>query len=152
MTNDNKINWICKNFSDLSNEELYKILQLRSAVFVVEQNSVYLDCDDKDQHSYHLMGWHQDNLVAYARLIPPGIAYNEASIGRVVTASASRGKNIGRELMDLSIKYVRQLFNEQRITIGAQLYLKKFYESLGFIETGDVYMEDGIEHIKMNLP
>ena len=151
MTNDDKINWICKNFSDLSNEELYKILQLRSAVFVVEQNSVYLDCDDKDQHSYHLMGWHQDNLVAYARLIPPGIAYNEASIGRVVTASASRGKNIGRQLMDLSIKYVRQLFNEQRITIGAQLYLKNFYRSLGFVEAGDVYLEDTIEHIKMHL-
>jgi len=151
MTNDDKINWICKNFSDLSNEELYKILQLRSAVFVVEQNSVYLDCDGKDQHSYHLMGWHQDNLVAYARLIPPGIAYNEASIGRVVTASASRGKNIGRELMDLSIKYVRQLFNEQRITIGAQLYLKNFYRSLGFVEAGDVYLEDTIEHIKMHL-
>lgn len=129
MTNDHlKINWICKSFTDLTNEELYKILQLRSAVFVVEQNSVYQDCDNKDQHSYHLMGWQKDNLIAYSRLIPPGVAYHEASIGRVVTAATARGKKIGRELMNLSIKYVYQLFGEQRVTIVAQLHLKNFLQ------------------------
>jgi ElaA protein len=152
MTDDYlKITWRYKNFSNLTTEELYKILQLRNAVFVVEQNSVYQDCDDKDQHSYHFMGWQQDVLVAYCRLIPPGIAFKEASIGRVVTAPMARGKNIGRELMTHSIKYIPELFGEHSITIGAQLYLKNFYESLGFIKTSDVYLEDGIEHIRMHL-
>jgi ElaA protein len=152
MTNDHlKITWSCKRFSDLTNEELYIILQLRNAVFVVEQNCPYQDCDDKDQHCYHLMGWQQAILVAYCRLIPPGIAVKEASIGRVVTASIVRGKNIGKELMMHSIKYIYELFDEHSVTIGAQLYLKNFYESFGFIKTGDIYLEDGIEHIKMHL-
>lgn len=151
MAND-QINWSCKSFTELTNEELYKILQLRSAVFVVEQNSVYQDCDDKDQHSYHLMGWQKEILVAYSRLIPPGMTYKNASIGRVITTATLRGKNIGRELVKLSIKHISELFNEHSITIGAQLYLKNFYESLGFIEAGDVYLEDGIKHIKMHLP
>jgi len=146
------IRWSCKSFTELTNEELYKILQLRNSVFVVEQNCPYQDCDDRDQHCHHLMGWQQGVLVAYSRLIPPGIAYKEPSIGRVVTALMARGKNIGRELMELSIKYIPELFGEHSVTIGAQLYLKKFYETLGFIKTGDIYLEDGIEHIKMCLP
>ena len=144
------MNWYVKQFDELLPHELYAILQLRSAVFVVEQNSIYQDCDDKDQHSYHLMGWQKEILVAYSRLIPPGVAYKNASIGRVVTNAAFRSKNIGRELMVLSIKKISELFNEDSITIGAQLYLKNFYASLGFIETGDAYLEDGIEHIKMH--
>lgn len=151
MAND-QINWSCKSFTELTNEELYKILQLRNAVFVVEQNSVYQDCDDKDQHSYHVMGWQKEILVAYSRLIPPGMTYKNASIGRVITTATSRGKNIGRELMIRSIKKVSELFNERSVTIGAQLYLKNFYKSLGFTEAGDVYLEDGIRHIKMHLP
>ena len=151
MAND-QINWSCKSFTELTSEELYKILQLRSAVFVVEQNSVYQDCDDKDQHSYHLMGWQKEILIAYSRLIPPGMTYKNASIGRVITTATSRGKNIGRELMIRSIKKVSELFNERSVTIGAQLYLKNFYKSLGFTEAGDVYLEDGIKHIKMHLP
>ena len=146
------ITWSCKSFTELTNEELYKILQLRNAVFVVEQDCAYQDCDDKDQHCFHVMGWQQDALVAYCRLIPPGIAYKEPSIGRVVTASMVRGKNIGRELMELSVKSIPELFGVHSVTIGAQLYLKNFYASLGFIKTGDVYLEDGIEHIKMCLP
>ena len=147
---DLQIKWVCKSFTDLDSDELYKILQLRNAVFVVEQNSVYQDCDDKDQYSYHLMGWKNENLVAYSRLIPPGIAFDAASIGRVVTATAVRRQKIGRELMELSIKYIFQLFGEHPITIGAQLYLRNFYKSMGFIEIGDKYMEDGIKHIKMH--
>jgi ElaA protein len=145
------ITWSCKSFIELTNEELYKILQLRMGVFVVEQNSVYQDCDDKDQHSYHYMGWEKDKLVAYTRLMPPGIAYSSSSIGRVITSPLVRGKNIGRDLMKGSINKMIELFGKVSITIGAQLYLKNFYESFGFIKTGDIYLEDGIEHIKMQL-
>ncbi len=143
--------WSCKSFIELTNEELYKILQLRIEVFVVEQNCVFQDCDDKDQQSYHYMGWQGDKLVAYTRLMPPGIAYANSSIGRVVTSSLVRGNKIGRELMKRSINKMIELFGKVSITIGAQLYLKNFYESFGFIKTGDIYLEDGIEHIKMQL-
>jgi ElaA protein len=120
-------------------------------VFVVEQDCVFQDCDDKDQQSYHYMGWQRDKLVAYTRLMPPGIAYANSSIGRVVTSSLVRGNKIGRELMKRSINKMIKLFGKVSITIGAQLYLKNFYESFGFIKTGDIYLEDGIEHIKMQL-
>ena len=145
------ITWSCKSFTELTNEELYKILQLRIEVFVVEQDCVYQDCDDKDQHSFHYMGWQGDKLVAYTRLLPPGIGYAGASIGRVVTSPLIRGNKIGRELMERSINKTIELFGKISITIGAQLYLKKFYESLGFIKTSDIYLEDNIEHIKMQL-
>ena len=145
------ITWICKPFSRLSADELYAILQLRSAVFVVEQNCVFQDADNKDQPSFHLMGWQDAALVAYTRLVPPGIAYNEASIGRVVTAITARGSGIGRTLMQRSIDECRKLFGGGMIRIGAQLYLKEFYGSLGFIPTGGIYPEDGIDHIQMLL-
>ena len=125
------------------------MLQLRNEVFVVEQHSVYQDCDDKDQHCFHVMGMDKDTLVAYSRLIPPGLAFDEPSIGRVLTSRSVRGNNIGRELMARSIDNVYALFGKLSITIGAQLYLKSFYESLGFIKTSDIYLEDGIQHIKM---
>ena len=145
------INWYLKKFDELLPMELYAILQLRNQIFVVEQNSVYQDCDNKDQPSYHLIGWQEDTLIAYSRLIPAGVAYNEPSIGRVGTAIMVRGKGIGRKLMALSITHAHQLFGDCSITISAQLYLKKFYKSFGFIPSGDVYLEDGIEHIKMHL-
>ena len=145
------ITWICKPFDRLSADELYAILQLRSAVFVVEQNCVFQDADNKDQPSFHLMGWQDAALVAYTRLVPPGIAYDEASIGRVVTAITARGSGTGRMLMQRSIDECRKLFGEGVIRIGAQLYLKEFYTSLGFIPTGGIYPEDGIDHIQMLL-
>jgi len=145
------IKWICKPFTRLSADELYAILQLRNAVFVVEQNCVFQDADNKDQHSFHLMGWQDAALVAYTRLVPPGIAYDEASIGRVVTAITARGSGTGRMLMQRSIDECRKLFGEGVIRIGAQLYLKEFYTSLGFIPTGGIYPEDGIDHIQMLL-
>lgn len=145
------INWECKSFNELSNEELYKILQLRIEVFVVEQNCVFQDCDDKDQASFHFLGWRQNKLVAYTRLMPAGIAYEETSIGRVVTSPSARGSQTGRELMIRSIDKLYELFGRSPIKIGAQLYLKKFYSSLGFIACSDIYLEDGIEHIKMKL-
>ena len=145
------ITWTCKSFNELSPNELYAILQLRSEIFVVEQNCVFLDADNKDQASWHLMGWKQSALIAYTRLVPPGVAYAEPSIGRVVTALTARGRGTGRQLMQQSIAECRKLFGNNTIRIGAQLYLKKFYGSLGFVPTGGIYPEDGIDHIQMLL-
>lgn len=144
------IYWQCKSFSELTAEELYKILQLRSEVFVVEQNCIYQDCDNKDLEAFHFMAWEDDSLIAYARLLKPGISYSEAaSIGRVCVAAPSRRKNLGKLLMDKSIAEVYRLFGAISIKISAQLYLKHFYESFSFVQLGDVYLEDGIEHILM---
>jgi len=145
------INWICKKFDDLSPQELYTIMQLRNEVFVVEQNCVYQDADNKDPHCYHLMGLLNNKLVAYTRLLPPGLAYTEASIGRVVSSPSARGGGVGRELMEKSIEQVSQLFGTTSIKIGAQLYLLKFYTSIGFQQTSTVYLEDNIEHVEMIL-
>lgn len=145
------ITWTCKSFDELTPAELYALLQLRSKVFVVEQNCIFLDADGKDQSSFHFMGWQGDVLQAYTRLLPPGVAYEEASIGRVVTSLTARGSGIGRQLMQQSIAACRQLFGNGTIKIGAQLYLKDFYASLGFIPTGGIYPEDGIDHIHMFL-
>lgn len=143
------INWSCKAFNALTPDELYSILQLRNEVFVVEQNCVYQDCDDKDQQSFHLCGWQDNNLVAYSRLMPAGLAYKDVSIGRVVTSPSIRHNKIGKALMEMAMKNLYELFGKTSITIGAQLYLKHFYESLGFTQSSDVYLEDGIGHIKM---
>ncbi len=141
--------WVLKEFSALTPHELYAFLQLRSEVFVVEQNCVFLDADDKDQESYHLMGWSESKLVAYTRIVPPGVIYQQASIGRVITSSLVRRSGAGKALMLQSIQEVYRLFGMVAIKLGAQLYLKGFYESFGFTQISDVYLEDGIEHIYM---
>ncbi len=143
------IQWLLKKFKDLTPYQLYAILQLRNEVFVVEQNCVFQDADDKDQQSYHFMGFANNKLVAYTRLVPPGIAYDEPSIGRVVTSPSARGTGAGKELMQQSIKMCYELFGRKPIKIGAQLYLEKFYNDLGFIKCSDTYLEDGIPHIYM---
>ena len=143
------INWIYQPFSLLTADEIYKILQLRNDVFVIEQNCVYRDADDKDQGSYHLCGWEVSQLAAYARILPPEVSYTEASIGRVLTNAAFRRKGSGKELMEKAIEYTLQQFRVDSIRIGAQLYLYKFYADLGFTQTSDIYLEDGIEHIEM---
>ncbi len=144
------INWIVKHFNELSPHELYAIMQLRNEVFAVEQHCVYPDADNKDQSAHHLMGWTNDKLIAYARLLPAGIAFpDHPSIGRVVTSASVRGKGIGKELMNRSIEHTERLFGKSSIKIGAQLYLKKFYTEFGFRQSSDVYPEDGIEHIEM---
>ena len=146
------INWVIKKFDELSSKELYAIMQLRNEVFVVEQNCVYQDADNKDQSSYHLMGLQEDRkLIAYTRLLPPGLAYIEPSIGRVVTSPAARRSGTGRELMKKSIEQVHQLYGDTPIKIGAQLYLLSFYTSLGFQQTSGIYLEDNIEHVEMVL-
>jgi ElaA protein len=143
------INWTLKKFDELLPAELYAILQLRSEVFVVEQNCVFQDMDNKDQQCYHLMGWRENKLIAYTRVVPPGVAYTLPSIGRVVTSPAARAGGIGRLLMEKSIAEVYILFGQQPIKIGAQLYLHKFYSSLGFQQTSEIYLEDDIEHVEM---
>jgi ElaA protein len=157
--------WTCKTFDELTPHELYAILQLRSEVFVVEQNCVYQDMDDKDQHCYHLCGWSDGDgqtpssdgsptstLLVYTRLVPAGISYNEPSIGRVVTSPKTRRTGAGKELMKRSIQQLHALWGVQPIKIGAQAYLKKFYESLGFAQTSEIYLEDGIPHMEMLFP
>jgi ElaA protein len=143
------IQWILKKFDELMPHQLYAVLQLRNEVFVVEQNCVFQDADDKDQESFHLMGFLNNKLVAYTRLVPPGVIYPDMSIGRVITAGSVRRTGAGRELMMQSINSCYQLFGNGSIRIGAQLYLKNFYESFGFRQISDVYLEDGIEHIYM---
>lgn len=141
--------WTIKKFDELTNKELYAVLRLRSEVFVVEQNCVFLDMDNKDQDSLHLMGWEGDQLFAYTRLVPPGVTHDLPSIGRVVTSPLTRGQGAGKQLMIKSIEEVTRMFPNMPIKIGAQLYLKAFYSSLGFQQSSDIYIEDGIEHIEM---
>ena len=141
--------WQIKPFKTLTAEELYDILKLRSEVFVVEQNCVYLDIDGKDKLGLHLFGELEGKIVAYSRLFKPGISFDNASIGRVVVDANYRDKNWGHELMHEAIAGIESHFGESLITIGAQLYLKKFYESHGFIKTSDMYLEDDIPHIEM---
>ena len=114
--------WVLKTFDELKPIELYELLKLRSEVFVVEQNCIFLDMDDKDQKSFHLLGFENDNLVAYTRLVPPGIAYDEPSIGRVVTAPEVRRKGAGKLLMQKSIEQIQNLFGH-RCTIVLAAFL-----------------------------
>jgi len=144
------INWTIKKFNELTLEELYSILQLRSEVFIVEQNCVYNDPDGKDRSAWHLIALEDNKLVAYTRILPPGVSYNDPAIGRVVTSSSKRGLGLGRELMKRSIEACEKLFGKISITLSAQVYLQGFYESLGFIVVGEEYLDDGIPHIKMS--
>jgi len=143
------MNWYLKHFDELTTKELYHILQLRNEVFIVEQNCPYQDLDNKDLKAFHLMGMRENKLLAYSRLLAPGISYSESSIGRVVSSPAARKSGIGKKLMAESIIQIRNLFHTDTIRIGAQLYLKNFYESFGFIQEGDTYLEDNIPHIIM---
>jgi len=144
------LTWNCIFFDELSNKDLYRILQLRSEVFVLEQQCLYQDMDNKDFRSWHLMGLDEmGDLAAYARLLPPGISYEEPSIGRVISSPACRRTGAGKELMKTALDKCVELFGQKTIKIGAQLYLKKFYETFGFEISGPVYLEDGIEHVEM---
>lgn len=138
-----------KLFSKLSTIELYNLLQLRAEVFVVEQNCVYQDIDGKDEKAIHVLGYSNGDLVAYSRLFNKGYYFDEASIGRVVVRPKYRDKKFGHDLMRISIEAIKENFNETAITISAQEYLKKFYESHGFIQTSEMYLEDNIPHIQM---
>jgi len=144
------LEWKIKSFETLTVQELYDILRLRSEIFVVEQNCVYLDLDGKDKKALHLFGIFEDKIVAHARLLKPGISFVHASIGRVTVDSNYRDRKWGHDLMRQAIAGVLHHYGETQITIGAQLYLKKFYESHGFVQTSEMYLEDDIPHIQMD--
>ena len=138
-----------KIYDELSINELYGLLQLRSEVFVVEQDCVYQDIDDKDQKAIHVLGFKNNKIVAYTRIFKPGDYFKEASIGRVVVSEKERKFKYGYEIMEASIKAILEFYNETTIKISAQTYLTKFYNNLGFSQTGEEYLEDGIPHIAM---
>lgn len=142
---------VIKTFNELSPQDIYSILQLRSEVFVVEQNCVYQDIDDKDQYALHLLLKKDDYLIGYSRIFKAGDYFKEASIGRVLVKKQDRNNRHGSLLMELSIKAIKDHFKENTIKISAQTYLKKFYNELGFDPIGEEYLEDGIPHIAMLL-
>ncbi|KAF2515480.1 GNAT family N-acetyltransferase [Flavobacterium zhairuonense] len=144
-----ELKWKIKPFEALTVNELYDLLKLRSEIFVVEQNCVYLDLDGKDKKALHLMGELDGRIVAYSRLFDAGISFDNASIGRVIVDANYRDKKFGHDLMRKAIAEIKSNFDKDKITIGAQLYLKKFYESHGFVQTSEMYLEDDIEHIEM---
>jgi ElaA protein len=144
--------FICKPFASLTPFELYEVLRLRSEIFVVEQQCVFLDMDNKDQHSHHLLLYQGKALASYARLVPAGLGFAEMSIGRVVTSRDVRGTGAGKKLMREAIAAIYRLYGPAPIRIGAQCYARKFYENLGFVQAGEVYDEDGIDHIEMVKP
>lgn len=146
---DLKLTWSVKTFEELTNEELYQLLRLRSEVFVVEQGCNYMDMDNKDHKCTHLLGWKDGSLMAYSRIVPPGVFYQSPSIGRIVVSGKGRRMGLGIELLNFSIAQTETLYGKTVIQIGAQLYLEKFYESFGFMRTSEIYLEDRIEHIQM---
>lgn len=147
------LNWKLIDFNEFTPQGLYDVMKLRTDVFVVEQTCAYPELDNKDQVSKHFCGYNSDGeLIAYTRILPPGISYTEASIGRVVVAESARDKKYGKVLMKLSIDITQNLYPEADIRIGAQCYLEKFYTDLGFNTKSEPYLEDGIPHIEMVLP
>jgi len=145
----NTLTWLVNSFDELDIHKLYKILYLRTSIFIVEQDTVYFDLDNKDQKAIHVQGYLGDELVAYCRLFKRGDYFEEASIGRIVVAKEYRRYGYGNQLLERAIELEKTLLNETKITISAQLYLKKFYESHGFRQTSDTYLEDGIPHLQM---
>ncbi len=143
------LNISIKSFHQLTTEQLYDLLQLRSEVFVVEQDCVYQDVDGKDQKALHIFGYKANELVAYTRIFKAGDYFKEASIGRVVVRANARNFKYGYAIMNASIEAINTNFKETEIRISAQTYLKRFYNQLGFHEEGAEYLEDGIPHITM---
>lgn len=138
-----------RSYNELTKRELFDIYFLRQEVFIVEQNCVYHDIDHKDHYSYHLMAYDEDVLVAYLRIVPPAISYDEPSIGRVLTKMNYRGRGFATKIMLYAIEKVRDVYKHSRIRISAQEYLIPFYTSLNFESVGEVYLEDDIPHIEM---
>ncbi len=159
---DAALSWTCKAFDALSNLDLYQIMAARSEVFVVEQNCAYQDADFADFDCYHLAAWlpgtdasatgASSTLAAYVRLVPPGLKFAEASIGRVLTSKVARRRKLGQNLMTRAISECHARFGVAPIRIGAQQYLEHFYRRLGFVTVSEVYDEDGIPHIEMLRP
>lgn len=143
------MNWVVKKFSELSSDELYEILKLRSEVFVVEQECIYEDCDGKDKKSYHLFAEQNGEILVYLRILEKGVSYNEISIGRVLANKKYRGRGFAKQMMLRAIEFIEHYLNQKTIRISAQVYLLNFYSSFGFVKVSDVYLEDEIPHIEM---
>ncbi len=145
------VKWVIKAFPELTPFELQQCHILRCSVFVVEQNCPYQDADHVDEHCTHVMGWLENRVVAYTRILPPGLTYQEVSFGRVTTDQSFRGKGIGRVLMQQTLQVIQEQYPQSPVRISAQSYLQRFYESYGFQFTGKAYLEDNIPHIEMLL-
>jgi len=140
---------IIKSFYELNIDELYEILKLRAEVFVIEQNCIYPDIDDKDKHSLHVFLKEQDEIVAYLRVIEKGISFDEVSIGRVIAKYRRQG--LGTLVLKAGIQAAKEIYQAEKIIIEAQTYAKTLYEKQGFIQTSDEFLEDGIPHIQMTF-
>ena len=140
---------VSKHFHELTIQELYNILQLRSEVFVVEQNCIYQDIDGKDQKAVHIFIKENKDVLAYSRVFNEGEYFENPSIGRVVVKKEKRGTELGKKIMMEGAKYIKETFTNKKIEISAQKYLKDFYSELGYEFTGNEYLEDGIPHIRM---
>jgi len=148
-----RLRWECKPFHELTADQMYTILCVRQEVFVLEQECLYLDADGKDRRSFHLMGFDDENeLVAYARIVEPGVSYDEVSMGRILTTTKARGTGAGIELMEVGINEIDQRYGVVPIRISAQTYLLDFYQKFGFESTGKEYLEDEIPHTEMLRP
>ena len=144
------LDWKNKRFGELSRDELFNILHVRQAVFVVEQTCAYPDIDLLDKHAWHFTGWtNTGEIAAYARILSPGLKHRQPSFGRVLTTEQFRGSGLGEELMRRTLELMQQLFPDQPIKIGAQHHLQQFYQRLGFVSISEPYDEDGIAHIDM---
>lgn len=152
MTMTEQLSWRVARFDELSLDRLYAILAARVAVFVVEQDCPYQDLDGLDGCGLHVGAWSGENVLAYARVLPPEQRFAEPSIGRVLTAQTVRGTGLGRELMHRSIAAAERCFPGQSLRISAQQYLERFYTELGFETVSEPYPEDGIPHVEMFRP
>lgn len=144
-----KIEWVKKKWSEISLEELYSVLRLRSEVFVVEQDCVYQDIDNKDQIAIHLLGYINKELIAYSRLFNEGDYFKETSFGRAIIKKEKRGQGYGDELVKESLKTIKNYYGNKKVKISAQAHLKTFYSKHAFIAKGKEYLEDGIPHVSM---
>lgn len=146
---DKPISWIVKSFDELDTQELYKIIQARIEIFIIEQNTPYQDLDDTDQKALHLWAEQNNEILAYCRLFHKGIKYNETSIGRVITTQKARGKGLGKQLISYAIQIIQNRFHTSEIRISAQDYLIPLYSTFGFKDTGKKYLEDNLPHTEM---
>lgn len=149
MTNTNNIIWKTKTFGEMTNEELYQILQVRSEVFVIEQNCNYQDLDNSDENALHLWAEENGKTIAYCRLFDVGVKYKETSIGRVLTVKSHRRRNLGRQMMKYAVQIIENRFSTPKIRISAQDYLIDFYQEFGFQSTEKKYLEDHLPHTEM---
>lgn len=145
------MSWNLKKFDELTNLELYTLLKERTLVFVVEQNCTYLEVDGKDPFSYHLFKEENGEIVAYLRILPAGVSYQEASIGRVLVKKEYRGQGIAGDLLKKGLDFIQNELNETKVKIQAQDHLRAFYNSFGFQPISETYLEDNIPHVDMIL-